>query len=117
MRPAIRALMSLDFDELDRWAPEGEVWAFGLRILAGPDVGPGEESFDVTVCSLAWVAERTRRDGVFNGRHHVIVEGYNWSDLRAYVERQVQQCEGATWRDVAEKLARFGYWEFEDYQP
>ena len=109
--------MSLDVDDLDGWAPESDEWALGLRILAGPDGGPGEESFDLTVCSLAWLTERVRRDAVFDGRHHLIVEWYDWPVLRTYVERYVQQCEGTTWRDVAEKLARLGYWEFEDYQP
>jgi hypothetical protein len=28
----------------------------------------------------------------------------------------VSQVSGATWREVAEKLARIGLWEFEDYQ-
>jgi hypothetical protein len=109
--------MSLDVDDLDGWAPEGESWVLGLRLLAGPDDGPGEESFDITVCSLDWLTERVRRDGVVDGRHHLIVEWYDWPILRAYVERYVQQCEGATWREVAEKLARLGYWEFEDYKP
>lgn len=117
MRAVIRSLMSLDVDDLDGWAPEGESWALGLQILAGPDNGPGEESFDLTVCNLAWLAERVRRDGVYDGRYHLIVERYDWATLRGFVERRVQQCEGRTWREVAEQLARLGYWEFEDYRP
>ena len=117
MRAAIRSLMSLDVDDLDGWDPESDAWALGLRVLAGPDDGPGEESFDLTVCSLAWLAERVRRDGVCDGRHHLIVEGYDWPAIRAFVERRVQECQGATWRDVAVQLARLGFWEFEDYQP
>jgi len=108
--------MSVDVDDLDGWAPESESWALRLRILAGPEDGPGAESFDLTVCSLAWLTERVRRDGAFDGRHHLIVEWYDWPTLRTYVERRVRRCEGATWRNVAEQLARFGYWEFEDYE-
>ncbi len=117
MRAAIRSLLSLDVDDLASWVPESECWVVALRIIAGPDNGPGEESFDLTVCSLSWLAERTRRDGIFDGRHHLIVDEYDWPRLRNFIERYVQQCEGPTWRDVAEKLGRFGYWEFEDYQP
>lgn len=108
--------MSLDVDDLEGWAPESESWALGLQILAGPDVGPGEESFDLTVCSLAWLAEQVRRDGVYDGRHHLVVDLYDWSALRAFVERRVRACQGPTWRAVAEQLARFAYWEFEDYK-
>ncbi|MBW9210511.1 immunity 8 family protein [Mumia sp. zg.B21] len=117
MRAAVRSLLSFDVDELHAWAPDSDAWALGLRVVAGPDDGPGEESFDVTVCSVAWLTEQVRRDGVVDGRHHLIVEWFDWRSLRAYIERRVHQCEGATWREVAEKLARFGYWEFEDYQP
>ncbi len=117
MRAAIRSLMSLDVDDLDGWAPQSDAWALGLRVIAGPDDGPGEESFDLTVCNVAWLAERVRRDGVYDGRHHLVVEEYDWPTIRAFLERRVQDCQGATWRDVAGQLARLGYWEFEDYQP
>jgi hypothetical protein len=117
VKAAIRSLMSLDVDDLDVWVPERENWALALRVLAGPADGPGEESFDLTVCSVGWVRDRVRRDGVFDGRHHLIVESFDWPILRDYVERYVKRCEGATWRDVTEKLARLGFWEFEDYQP
>lgn len=116
MRAVIRSLASVDVDDLDVWAPESESWALGLQLLAGPDDGPGEESFDLTVCSPAWLAERVRRDGVYDGCHHLVADGFDWPMLRAYIERRVQQCRGATWRDVAMQLARLGYWEFEDYE-
>ena len=117
MRASIRSLMSLDVDDLDGWAPESESWELGLQIVAGPDDGLGEESFDLTVCSPARLIERLDHEGICDGRHHLIVEEYDWSSLRAYIERRVQQCEGATWREVAMKLSRLGHWEFEDYRP
>ena len=109
--------MSPDVYDLADWVPESESWVLRLQILAGPSNGPGEESFDLTVCSIPWMAERVRRDGVLDGRHHLIVERYDWSAIRAFVERRVQSCEGREWSEVAVKLARFGYWEFENYRP
>ena len=117
MRAALRSLASYDVEDLSSWVPDSAEWAVGIRILAGPDDGPGEESFDVTVGSLAWLASRVRRDGVVDGRHHLFMESFDWPRLNSYIERRVQGCEGATWPEVAEKLARLGYWEFEDYQP
>lgn len=116
MRAAIRWLGSLDVDDLSAWSPDRESWELGLRILAGPEGGAGEESFDVTVCNLGWLAERVHCDGVVDGRHRLFVERFDWPLLRSYIERRVQQCEGSTWGEVAEKLARLGYWEFEDYR-
>ena len=83
--------------------------------MAGPDDGPGEESFDFTVCSVGWLADQVRRDGLLDGRHHLIVEFYDWQVLRDFIERRVWRCEGPSWPDVTEKLARLGHWEFEDY--
>ncbi|WP_040598631.1 immunity 8 family protein [Patulibacter medicamentivorans] len=115
MKAVIRSLMSVDVDDLPSWAPEDDRWSLGLRILAGPDDGPGEESFDLTVCSLSWMTDQVRKDGVFAGRHHLIVEWYDWPLIEAHVRRRVATCEGADWAEVAAKIGRFAYWEFEDY--
>lgn len=117
MRAAVRSLMSLDVEDLESWHSEIDSWAIRLRLLAGPLDGPGEESFDFTVCSAAWLAELVRRDGVVDARHHLIMESYDWPVLRAYIERRVTSCQGSTWHEVAEQLGRLGYWEFEDYRP
>lgn len=117
MKAAIRSLLSFDVDDLARWNPDGDTWVLAIRLIAGPYDEPGEESFDFTVCSVGWISERIRQDPVFDGRHHLIVESFDWPTLRDYVARRVERCDGATWRDVAQKLARLGYWEFEDYQP
>ena len=115
MRAAIRELMSLDVDDLERWEPPSDGWALGLRVIAGPDDGPGEEVFDVTVCSVGWVAEQIRRTEVFDGRHHLVVQQFDWNVIRTYIERRVVAWEGAEWRDVAEQLAQVGHWEFHDH--
>ena len=109
--------MSFDVQDLASWQPASDEWSIGLRILAGPADGPGEESFDLTVCSVDWLAAQVRREGVVDGRHYLVADGFNWSVLNSYIENRVRQCEGATWREVAERLGRFGYWEFEDYRP
>jgi len=43
-------------------------------------------------------------------------EGEESAGLESYLARRVERCEGRTWEDVAEQLARLGYWEFEDYR-
>ncbi len=92
-------------------------WAIGLRILAGPADAPGGESFDPTVCSVGWVASRVRGNGFFDGRYHLVTDGFDWPALKSYIEGRVDVCEGASWQEVAERLGRLGYWEFEDYRP
>ena len=61
------------------------------------------------------MASRVREGGPLNGRHLVIVDAFHWPTIRPYFERLVDRCTGATWREVTEKLSRYGHWEFEDY--
>ncbi|WP_218713285.1 Imm8 family immunity protein [Arthrobacter sp. BF1] len=117
MKAAIRWLGSLDIDDMDSWRPKEKSWSVNIRLLAGPRGEPGEESFDITVCSTAWIDELIARDGLWNGRHHLIVDGFNWQRIRSYIVGHVNACQGPTWSEVAEQLSRLGYWEFENYQP
>ena len=114
---AIRHLLTPDIDP-DTYVPEDPAnFCFLVQMLAGPNDGPGEESFQFEVCTPGWLAERVRPGGPTNGRHFVIVDGFHWPTIRAYFERLVTQCQGADWTEVTTKLARYGHYEFEDYRP
>jgi len=41
---------------------------------------------------------------------------YNYKRMLQAIYTFCNRCEGSTWTEVAEKLGRLGYWEFEDYQ-
>lgn len=92
-------------------------FAFLARLYVGPSDRPGEESFDVQVCSPEWLSRRCERDGYVDGRHLVVttVDAYSEQGLRSFLVGRVESASGGTWREVAEKVARLGYWEFEDY--
>jgi hypothetical protein len=94
-------------------------FVFGARLLIGPADGPGEESFDLTVCSPQWLAERCSSGEPLNGLHHVIV-GWNTYDervLRSWLDARVHAVEAATWDGMASQLRLLGRWEFENYRP
>ena len=83
--------------------------------MAGPEGEPGEESFDVVVCSPRWL-ERLLTDSPFlSGRHYLFMKRLDWPTLEQYVHSEVEKCTGETWTEVAARLARLGHWEFEDY--
>jgi Immunity protein 8 len=86
-------------------------------MIVGPPDTPGEESFDITVCAPEWLAERCgAQGGIYNPRHHLVVtlETFDQRTLRAWLEARVREVEAPTWREVAERLGRLAYWEFED---
>jgi hypothetical protein len=93
-------------------------FVLAVRVVAGPADGPGEESFDLTVCTPEWLA-RTAGSDFYPGRHHLIVnvDSFSVAGLRAWVEARLRAVSGETWNEVGERLARWAYWEFEDYRP
>jgi hypothetical protein len=115
MKAEFRRLHSPDVEDLVDWAPEDDAFAVLVQIMAAPEGSPGEESFDVTVCSPAWVTQLVERGGIIEGRHMLIVANYDYSRLRDYILEYVSSCSGETWQQVAAKLSRLGRWEFEDY--
>jgi len=117
MRAEIRHLFSLDIEPATYVPDDPERFMVLIRIIAGPAGEPGEESFDFQVCTPGWLLERARHDGPVNGRHHVIVDTFDWPALETYFHDLVTSCSGTDWHEVGTKLARYGHWEFEDYTP
>ena len=116
MRASIRRLMSPDVVDLAAYHPTPiDDFGFLLQVFAGPEGEPGEESFDLVVCTPKWLEQKYGRSGVVFGRHRLIVFEYDYDRLLRAVEEAFEGVEGRTWREVAEQLARLGRWEFEDY--
>jgi hypothetical protein len=118
MRAAIRYLHSPDVDDLESFQPADPAnFMLLVQVMAGPADGPGEESFDVVVCTPAWLAERVRSNGPVIGRHHLIVDTYDFTAIEDALTNAVESEEAPSWNELGERLGRIGRWEFEDYQP
>ena len=86
----------------------------------GPPDSPGEESFDITVCTPEWLADACRRTGgIYNPRHHLVVDfdEFDKRTLHDWLAARVRTIEADAWSEIGERLRRLGYWEFEDYKP
>jgi hypothetical protein len=117
MKATVRSMHSPDVD-LENFLPEDpeDVGAL-IQLLVGPADGPGEESFDVMVCTPNWLKSWTRSHGPTMGRHHLIVERYDFQEIRHYLTSAIEAEHGDTWQELALRISRIGKWEFEDYQP
>lgn len=117
MKAVVRHFHSPDVD-LESFVPADptEVGVL-IQMMVGSDGDPGEDSFDVVVCTVSWLAREVRREGQLLGRHYLVVERFSVRDVEDFLRRQVEQAAGKTWEDVAAKVGRIGHWEFEDYQP
>ncbi|UJP40598.1 immunity 8 family protein [Cellulomonas palmilytica] len=119
MRAALRETYTLDDGaEIGAYSADdpssGGAW---VRLVVGPADGPGEESFDVFVCTPAWLQESVSDSGPQIGRHLLVVETLDLTAAVAFLRQHVESLEAADWRGLAEQLARIGHWEFEDHTP
>jgi hypothetical protein len=51
------------------------------------------------------------------GRHLLIVFHYDHEKIKNKLIQYLDSCTGRDWMEVAQKVARIGAWEFEDYKP
>ena len=111
----LKGLICPDVRSLEAFQPDGD---FGIHVFAmvGPAVGEGRESFVVTVCTPRWF-EQDMKDAVVLGRHHLFVKEFNYDQLHKFISEYCSRCMGNSWSEVAQKAARLGHWEFEDYKP
>ena len=113
-------LKSLDLEPEPSTLPE-DAAQFSLlaRMIVGRPETPGEESFDVTVCTPEWLAKTCRElGGIYNARHHLVIniEEFDQRALKAWLSARVQEVEADTWSEICQRLGRLGRWEFEDFR-
>jgi hypothetical protein len=48
------------------------------------------------------------------GRGLLLVFGWSYERVRAFLHREVEACSGRTWPEVAAKVGRIAVWEGED---
>ena len=91
---------------------------FGLLVQAmvGPDGGEGEESFDFVVCTVRWFDAQPFDKGFAWPRHHLFLKRWDYATVERAISDVVRHAEGENWSSVASQIARYGGWEFEDYQ-
>lgn len=114
MEAELRSLFSTDVDDLTSYEP-GETFCLTVRALIGPKGAPGEETFDFQVCSPSWLAAEVERDTLVSGRFFLFMINFDYGAVERHVAKQIAQANGSDWTEVATKLARWSYWEFEDY--
>ncbi len=116
MRAELKFLFCSDADPLEDFAPT-EPFGIPVTAMIGPAGEEGHESFEFMLCTPEWFAANFR-DDVLIGRHYLFVRAFDYAQLESFVRAYCASCgEATSWIPLAEKLARLGKWEFEDYVP
>jgi hypothetical protein len=87
-----------------------------VQAMIGPEGGRGEESFDFTVCTPGQLNQSVREGNYVFGRHYLIVAHYDYNVILDAIRSLCRDITGTNWKEVGERLSRYGKWEFEDYR-
>lgn len=117
VKPELRRLHSPDLMDMQTSQPENpRNFCMLVQAMIGPRGEPGEESFDILVCTPRWLEQSLANANVLFGLHYLFVDHYDYEWIRGAIARICNSLSGASWDDVASQLDKYGAWEFENYQ-
>jgi hypothetical protein len=86
-----------------------------VSVQIGPDIEEKTFIYQMLVCTPNWIENEYRSLNAVWGRHMLIVFQYDPNHIQSEIEKYVAQCTGKSFWEIAQKIARVGAWEFEDY--
>ncbi|MDQ0104497.1 hypothetical protein J2T10_004172 [Paenarthrobacter nicotinovorans] len=117
MKPVIKYFYSsdVDVDSYESTDPAND--GVFLRMIIGDDQGRGEESFDVIVCTVKWLESQVKIEGPIFSRAYLLMPEVDLPAAMTFLRRAISKIQGATWEAVANEIAKFSIWEFDNYVP
>ncbi|NLS19058.1 hypothetical protein HGP16_21190 [Rhizobium sp. P40RR-XXII] len=97
------------------WPDDVTDFCIGADVTVGPEGVPGGDIFSFQVCTPRWLAHSAGGKPCFI-RHTILMDEYDEDVLKSTVRKLVENTTGNSWEEIAKKLARYMFWEFEDYQ-
>lgn len=118
MRAIVKSIDTASHIAFDTYCPEDET-CFGLwlTVQVGQDGEAGGHLYQILVCTPDWIKTEYLHSGAVWGRHMLIVPRYDRERIKSEISQYVEGCTGRDFWELAQKVARIGAWEFEDYQP
>lgn len=86
------------------------------EVYVGVVGAAGEEQFQVTVCTPAALSKVLEGQPFVIGRHWLFVAEFSVTAVEATLRKLIGNLEASSYVELAEKVGRFGLWEFEDYR-
>ncbi|SAL04281.1 immunity 8 family protein [Caballeronia ptereochthonis] len=98
------------------WPEDQECFGVWLTVLIGPDDSEGGHYYQILVCTPEWIKKEYLHMGAAWGRHMLIVSSFDSDRIKSEINQYLEGCTGKDFGEIAQKVARIGAWEFEDYQ-
>ncbi|MGN2428946.1 immunity 8 family protein [Klebsiella electrica] len=118
MKALLKELRSLEIEDdlINYWPEDPEIFGSWVRAMVGPDNEEGAECFDILICTPKWLQNKAVKNNIFLGKGMIIINVYDYDKIITFVKKQIADCHADTWSKIAQKLSRFSFWEYEDYQ-
>lgn len=116
MRAQLKSLMTSDIDPDSYWPDEEDNFGFYIQAIIGPEDEEGGDIFGFQVCSPKWLQNKHSVTDIVFIRHVILMFEYDYQAVERRIADLCNKTIGADWGEIASKIARFGSWEFEDYQ-
>ncbi|MFE7798466.1 Imm8 family immunity protein [Nocardia sp. NPDC057440] len=113
MKAELKGIYSPDADLTDS-STELSADTLLVQLMIGPENAPGEESFDVIVCTPEGHAQAG--DSPEPDEYTLVLDRMDIALVRRYVNDFLRDLERPTWEELATEISRIGKWEFQDYQ-
>jgi hypothetical protein len=116
MKAEVKYFHSPEIEDLVNYQPEiQDNFCFLLQMMVGLKDVESEESFNITVCTPKWLLNNYGNNDIIFGRHYLIVFQYDFNRISEKLTSFVNSLDENNWSELAEKISRIGFWEFEDY--
>ena len=113
----IRSIAVWGHPDIRKWQPDDPVkFAETVYLDIGPRTKKSSDSFSIRVATPAGLATLRARKGILAIRPLLIMEQYDFADLRRWLRRTVAKCEGKNWAASVSNLRRYFDWEYDDYK-
>jgi hypothetical protein len=117
MRAKVKDWFSPDVPEVCKWQPQSlDDLHYYLEMTIGTEDEPGGDLFSLMVVSPQARASSSRQNRRSEEQRHLFVTDYSWKVVLDHVNNVLDICQDETWPEVARKLSRYFYWEYEDYR-
>ncbi len=115
MKAALKGMHSPDM-ELPPGTPLDDRNSVLVQLMIGPADDPGEESFDITVCTITGLGQAIRRNRSIFGRFYLFVPNIDRESIEHAITEYLSTLDESSWPELAARIGGVARWEFEDYR-
>lgn len=91
-----------------------------FHVTASLTIGPEDREvgsdYSIEICTPLWLDHHIQQSGPVVGRHMLVVNDFDAGEIRHRIENIISQCEVGSEAETQNRLGRFFFWDFEDFE-